>query len=209
MVQRFMSTLSHSASSVHRPARRARLALAALLGVLGVTLPAAAAEYWSAGTVLGSFFKGVSKESKVTFKHVTLTDAEAEAIGKQLGTGPVKKKWPVYFTQTGDKRDEAFGLAIVGDQEIGLHEPIDFAVHFRSNGAVDRVEIMAYREAYGDEVRTERFRQQFVGKTARDAITGGKDIDVISGASYSCKSVALGVKRDTLVLATALKNGAL
>jgi Na+-translocating ferredoxin:NAD+ oxidoreductase RnfG subunit len=209
MVQRFMTNLSHSAASIHRPARRPRLGLVALLAVLGLALPAAAAEYWSAKSVLGSFFKGVAQPSKVTFKHVVLSDAEATEIGKQLGTGPVKRDWSIYFTQTDDKRDERFGLAIVGDNEIGLHEPIDFAVHFSSAGAVDRVEIMAYREAYGEEVRSERFRQQFVGKTARDAITAGKDIDVVSGASYSSKSVALGVKRDTLVLSTALKNGAL
>lgn len=209
MVQRYMTTLSHSPSMVHAPRRRPRFAIAALLGVLCLALPATAAEYWSAKSVLGSFFKGVSKESRITFKRITLSDAEAAAIGKQLGTGPVKKEWPVYFSQTGDQRDASHGLAIVGDQEIGLHEPIDFAVHFRENGAVDRVEIMAYREAYGEEVRTDRFRQQFVGKTASDAITAGRDIDIVSGASYSCKSVALGVKRDTLVIATALKNGSL
>ncbi|MEO7327939.1 MAG: FMN-binding protein [Minicystis sp.] len=204
-----MSILSSSAARFPRPAGRVHLGLAALVGVLGLALPAAAAEYWSATSVLKSFFKDVSKPSKIIAKHVTLSDAEAAAIGKQLGTAPVTKDWSIYFTQTDDKRDPRFGLAIVGDQEIGLHEPIDFAVRFNSAGAVDRVEIMAYREAYGDEVRSERFRQQFVGKTARDAITAGKDIDVVSGASYSSKSVALGVKRDTLVLATALKNGAL
>ena len=42
---------------------------------------------------------------------------------------------------------------------------------------------MAYREAYGDQVRSERFREQFVGKTARDPITAGQDIDIISGAT--------------------------
>ncbi|MFO0762862.1 MAG: FMN-binding protein [Byssovorax sp.] len=209
MKQRFMTILAQPPRSNPRRRPRAELALAALGCVLGLALPAAAVEYWTPRAVLGSFFTGASKESRITFKRVTLSDAEAEAIGKQLGTEPVKKDWPVYFTQTGDKRDPAFGLAIVGDQQIGLHEPIDFAVHFRGDGAVDRVEIMAYREAYGDEVRTERFRKQFVGKTAADPIVAGKDIDVISGASYSSKSVALGVKRDTLVIAAALKNGAL
>jgi Na+-translocating ferredoxin:NAD+ oxidoreductase subunit G len=46
-----------------------------------------------------------------------------------------------------------------------------------------------------------------VGKTAADPIVAGKDISIVSGASISSKSVALGVKRDTLVLQAALKNG--
>ena len=37
----------------------------------------------------------------------------------------------------------------------------------------------------------------------------GKDIDIISGASISSKSIALGVKRDTLVLEAALGSGSL
>ena len=74
-------------------------------------------------------------------------------------------------------------------------------------GAVQRVEIREYREPYGDEVRGQRFRDQFVGKTANDAMIAGKDIDIISGATYSSKAMALGVKRGALVLQAALKSG--
>jgi Na+-translocating ferredoxin:NAD+ oxidoreductase RnfG subunit len=98
------------------------------------------------------------------------------------------------------------GYAIL-DAEIGLHEPIDFGVRFDDKGSVERLEIMAFREPYGDGVRAERFRAQFVGKTARDPITAGQDIDIVSGATLSSRSVALGVKRDALILASALRNG--
>jgi hypothetical protein len=64
-------------------------------------------------------------------------------------------------------------------------------------------------EPYGDEVRSDRFRAQFQGKTAGDPITAGKDIDIVSGATISSRSMALGVKRDALILQTALKNGSL
>jgi H+/Na+-translocating ferredoxin:NAD+ oxidoreductase subunit G len=58
-------------------------------------------------------------------------------------------------------------------------------------------------------VRAKRFRDQFLGKTAADPIVVGKDIDVVSGASISSRSIALGVKRDALVVQQALKSGAL
>ena len=46
-----------------------------------------------------------------------------------------------------------------------------------------------------------------LGKTAADPIVAGRDVDIISGATYSSKAMALGVKRGALVLQTALKNG--
>lgn len=165
-------------------------------------MPAIAQVYWTVPAVLKSFF---AKSTKVGFKSVTLTDAQAKEIGKQLGTGPVKKDWTVYVASSdgGAKRD---GFALV-DDEKGMHEPIDFAVQFGRDGCVERVEILVYREPYGDEVRQARYRDQFKGKCARDPITAGRDIDIVSGASISSKSVAFGVKRDTLVLQAAVGNG--
>jgi electron transport complex protein RnfG len=178
---------------------RLPLPAALLLALLGAAVPAHATEYWTLTKLLGEFFAG---SEHVTFKPVTLSDADAAAIEKKLGA-PVKRSWSVYFGTVGDRRT---GYAI-RDAEIGLHEPIDFGVRFGLGGGVERVEIMAYREPYGDEIRQDRYRRQFVGKTAADPITAGKDIDIISGATYSSRSVALGVKRDTLVLDAALKNG--
>lgn len=172
------------------------------LALLGAALPAHATDYWTPTKLLGDFFKG---SKKVGPKGVTLTEAEAADIAKKLGTDAsrVRRNWSVYIGEIDGKRT---GYAVL-DAEIGLHEPIDFGVRFDEKGVVSRVEIMAFREPYGDGVIAERFRKQFVGKTPADAITAGKDIDIVSGATLSSRSVALGVKRDALVLQIALKNG--
>jgi Na+-translocating ferredoxin:NAD+ oxidoreductase subunit G len=180
------------------------IAAALAIAAACAALPAYAARYWTREAVLSAFFPG---STRIGYKPISLSDAEAEAIGKKLGTAPVNKDWYIFLPETNGKRDD--GYAIVKDSQIGLHEPIDFAVRFDGKGAVTRVEIMEYREAYGEEVRSDRFRAQFAGKTAGDAIIAGKDIDIVSGASYSSRSVALGVKRDVLVLDTALKSGKL
>jgi len=180
-----------------------RFAAAALLALVGAAVPAHATQYWSPGAVLTSFFKGATK---VTYKKLTLTDAEADAIGKKLGGAAVKRDWSIYFSETSGKRNDGFAIL---DKELGMHEPIDFAVRFTAAGAVDGVEVMEYREAYGDEIRAERFRQQFIGKSAKDAITAGKDIQIITGASISSRSMAIGVKRGALVLESALQSGRL
>ncbi len=185
------------------PVRRWRaLAGALAAGALLAVLPAYAATYWTVPGVMKSFF---SSSKRVTFKRVTLPEATAAEIAKKLGTGSVRREWVIYLGETDGRLD---GYAIV-DDEKGMHEPIDFAVRFTPKGAVERVEVMVYREPYGDEVRSDRFRAQFQGKTAGDPITAGKDIDIVSGATISSRSMALGVKRDALVLQTALKSGSL
>jgi Na+-translocating ferredoxin:NAD+ oxidoreductase RnfG subunit len=182
--------------------RRFSLPAALVLALLGAAVPAHATDYWTPAKLLGEFFK---TSQKVSPKSVTLSDADATQIAKQLGVdaAKLKKTWSVYVGEADGKRT---GYAIL-DAEIGLHEPIDFGVRFDDKGTVSRMEIMAFREPYGDGVRADRFREQFVGKTAKDAITAGRDIDIVSGATLSSRSVALGVKRDVLVLQAALKNG--
>ncbi len=198
---RLSRPLSMSSLPRHRLGRI--LAAALLLAAGAAALPAYAAQYWTSGSVLGSFF--------ATSKHVgnrafSLSDADAASIAAKLGAASVARDWHIYIADTDGKRD---GYAIVLDRQRGLHEDIDFAVQFDLAGAVKRVEIMEYREAYGEEIRSERFRKQFAGKTAKDAITAGQDIDIVSGASISSKAIALGVKRDALVLDAALRSGAL
>jgi Na+-translocating ferredoxin:NAD+ oxidoreductase RnfG subunit len=175
--------------------------VAAALAVGLVAVPAHGATYWTVPDVLKSFF---AESKKVSYKKIALDEATAAEIGKKLGA-PIKRDWVVYVAETDGRRD---GFAIK-DEEKGLHEPIDYAVQFAMSGAVERIEILEYREAYGDEVRGQRFRAQFKGKTASDPLVAGKDIDIVSGATISSRSVTLGVKRDALVLTAALKNGSL
>ena len=182
--------------------RRTFAALAVLCVAFCAALPAHAATYWTVASVMKSFFP---TSKKVSFKRITLTPAEAAEISKRVGVETTKREWVVYVGETDGHRD---GFAIV-DEEKGMHDPIDFAVRFTEAGVIDRVEVMVYREAYGDEIRSQRFRAQFGGKTSADPIIAGKDIDVVSGASISSRSMATGVKRDVLVLQTALRNKAL
>jgi Na+-translocating ferredoxin:NAD+ oxidoreductase RnfG subunit len=175
------------------------LSLGLVVAVASAAATASATEYWQLEPLLKDFFASSSRVSK---HRVRLPDADAAEIEKKLGV-PVKRDF-VIFRGEGDGGVAGYAIK---DAEIGLHELIDYAVRFDPSGAVSRLEIMAYREPYGDEVRGERFRKQFIGKTANDRLVAGKDVDIISGATYSSKAMALGVKRDALVLQAALKNG--
>ena len=83
----------------------------------------------------------------------------------------------------------------VFDRVIGKHLYIDYAVALSPAGAVQRVDILEYRESYGGEVRSASWLAQFVGKTSGSALKINGDIRNIAGATLSSTHVTEGVKR--------------
>ena len=83
------------------------------------------------------------------------------------------------------------------DQVIGKHEHIDMAVALNADGSVKGLEVMTYRETYGDEIRHPKWREQFHGKNATDQLKLGNQIRNISGATLSCRHVTEGINRLT------------
>ena len=93
---------------------------------------------------------------------------------------------------------EAGGKALgffVFDRVVGKHLFIDYAVALTPAGAVQKVEILEYRESYGGEIRSPSWLAQFVGKTSGSALKINGDIRNISGATLSSTHVTEGVKR--------------
>lgn len=152
--------------------------------------PAARADgvYWSTRDLLADFFRS---SARVTYQRVVLQGAFKARVEARLGYALARDTYNVFVATTDGHVD---GYAII-DDENGQHLPITFAVKISPTGAVERQEIVAYREARGDEVRDERFRRQFQGKTTRDAIRPGEDVQVVSGATISSRAMAIGVKR--------------
>jgi Na+-translocating ferredoxin:NAD+ oxidoreductase RnfG subunit len=172
-----------------------RTALTLVLTVLGSGLAASghAQVYYSVRGLLAEQFR---QSQLVDFQRIQLsTDRRAE-LGRQLGQKLERGEYIFYVAHSGDQVD---GYALF-DREIGQHEYIDFATFFDGEGRVTRVEVVAYREPYGDGIRSKRFRSQFVGKEAASGFKPGHDIDVISGATLSARAMAKAVKRATLLL---------
>jgi electron transport complex protein RnfG len=155
--------------------------------------PRAEASYYSTRSVLAEFFP---RSERVTYRTFTL-DAPARArLAQRLGYAPARDRYTIFVATTQGKVD---GYAVVDDEQ-GLHQPITFATRLSPRGAVERVEIMVYREPRGDEVRDPRFRKQFEGKTAQDSLRLGRDIDAVSGATVSSASLATGVHRAAVLV---------
>lgn len=100
----------------------------------------------------------------------------------------------------------ADGGWFIVDEVVGKHEMITYAVALNPKGNILGIEILEYVESYGYEVAQAQWRQQFVGKSAQDAIKLNQDIQNIGGATLSCKHLTDGIKRVTVFYDLALKN---
>lgn len=93
---------------------------------------------------------------------------------------------------------ELLGVLIV-DHVMGKHELIDYSVAVSPTGKVLQVEMLEYRESHGTQIRSKKWRNQFVDKTPESRLRLNDDIYNISGATILCRQVTDGIKR---VLAT-------
>ena len=167
------------------------MAAALLLASLGTVR--AETTYYTPRSLLSDFFP---KSERVTFRTFTLDPSVKARLTQRLGYAPAKDRYTVFIATTQGHVD---GYAVI-DDEPGLHQPITFATRLSPRGAVERLEIMVYREPRGDEVRDTRFRKQFEGKTAQDPLRLNRDIDAVSGATVSSASMATGVRRSAILV---------
>jgi hypothetical protein len=162
---------------------KSRLILLPLASLLAAPAAAYATTYLSVEQAQSLMFPG----TQLTADFRTLTDAQAAAIHKDSGVDVLSKDLKVWRASTG-------GWFIL-DRVVGKHEFITFALALDASGAVKDVEILDYRESYGDQVRGQAWRAQFLGKRHGAQLKLGADIKNISGATLSSKHVTDGVRR--------------
>jgi FMN-binding protein len=161
---------------------RSRFLLIPVASVV-VSVPALATTYLTVEQAQGVLLPAAS----LTRDFRTLTDDQVRAIEKSSGVNVLGRELRAWRASTG-------GWFIV-DQVVGKHEFIPFALALDRDGVVTGVEILEYREAYGDQIRQAAWRAQFLGKRHGAPLTLTGDIQNISGATLSCRHVADGIKR--------------
>lgn len=169
------------------------LLAAALLCTTLWASPAHAYVYFTRDQLVAAYFPDVDTVESVSF---TPDAAQRAALKERLGYNLPK---PTYEILVGRRGGSVTGYAIV-DEQVGQHEPITFAVLLDAQARVRRIEVMVYREAYGDGVRAASFRDQFTGLGADATMRVGKEIRIVSGATISSRAIATGTRRACALL---------
>lgn len=148
-----------------------------------ISVPALAKVYLTVEQAQALLFPGARFTAEVR----VLSDAEISAIEKASGVNVRNRQLRAWKVSTG-------GWFIV-DDVVGKHEFIPIALGLDATGAVSGIEILEYRESYGDQVREPAWRAQFTGKRNGAPLKLDADIENISGATLSSRHIADGVKR--------------
>ncbi len=118
-------------------------------------------------------------------------DADARARLAAMARPPGARDPLVWRVMAGTRLLGTF----YADAVIGKQDYIGYALALDTAGRVLRVDVLDYRETHGWEIRNERWRAQFAGNSAADALELNRDIANISGATLSCRHVTEGVRR--------------
>ena len=153
------------------------------VAALVIAAPVQATVYLSVEQAQALMFPGAS----LTPVPLTLTPEQVKGIERASDVNVLSSQVKAWRASTGGW--------FIADQVVGKHEFIPFALAIDEHGAVKAVEILEYREAYGDQVRNEAWRAQFVGKTHASPLKLNDDIKNISGATLSSRHMTDGVKR--------------
>ena len=130
---------------------------------------------------------------------VTLSADLLTRLGQQTG-----QRIPKHFApRVWQAHRQGLSLGWVAtDRVIGKYDWIDYAASFDARGATMGVEIMAYRESHGAQIKQSVWRQQFHGRQGPQSMRFGDDIRNISGATLSCQHVTEGVQRLSALVGT-------
>ena len=73
-------------------------------------------------------------------------------------------------------------------EEIGKYKPITVGIVI-NEGAIEKLEVLAYRESHGWEVRHDFFTHQFIGARLPNNKKLDRNVDGISGATLSVRAL--------------------
>jgi hypothetical protein len=107
-----------------------------------------------------------------------------------------ERSYRIFTVTRGDGR-QAFVVIV---EEIGKHRPITYAVAINADASVHDLAVLAYREAYGGEVREHRFLTQYARKTLADPMLPYQDIRNIAGATLSVQATGRAAKKAIAIL---------
>ena len=116
--------------------------------------------------------------------------AQLEALVRLAGPQPPHGTIRIWrATRAGARLGHVFVDEVIGRQNL-----ITYAVGIDAGGALTNLEILAYRESHGGEIRNPAWRAQFDHRTALEQVRFRTDIKNISGSTLSSEHVTQGVR---------------
>ncbi len=175
-----------------------------LFGIIGIALmlPATvvvAAEYLSVDAAQQVVFPTAQSFEPVV---LALTPAQKHSIAALAGPQPRHGSLRIWRAMD---HGSVLGYVFI-DEVIGRADLITYATGIDTDGTLHTIEIMAYRESHGAEIRNAAWREQFANKKGLSQLRFRTDIKNISGATLSSEHVTQGVRWLVALWQTSLRQ---
>ncbi|HUA22507.1 MAG TPA: FMN-binding protein [Steroidobacteraceae bacterium] len=121
---------------------------------------------------------------------LSLTPEQRAQVEQLAGPQPPHRSLNAWKAMSAGK---LLGYVFV-DEVIGKEQFITYAIGIDAGGNLGALEVLAYRESHGQEIRDTAWRHQFSGRRGVDELNFNTDIKNIAGATLSCEHVTEGVR---------------
>jgi hypothetical protein len=121
---------------------------------------------------------------------LALTAEQKQKVAQLAGPQPPHRSLQVWKAMRGGV---LLGHVLV-DEVVGRQDFITYAVGIDTAGKLGALEVLAYRESHGGEIRNAAWRGQFAGRQGEEQLSFRTDIKNIAGATLSCEHVTQGVR---------------
>ena len=121
---------------------------------------------------------------------LSLNAAQRAQVATLAGPQPPHRSLRAWKAMRGG---ELVGYVFV-DEVIGREDFITYAAGIDAAGRLIALEVLAYRESHGGEIRSDAWRRQFAGRQRLGELRVQTDIKNIAGATLSCEHVTEGVR---------------
>jgi len=121
---------------------------------------------------------------------LSLNPAQRAQVATLAGPQPPHRSLRAWKAMRGG---ELAGYVFV-DEVIGREDFITYAAGIDAAGHLSALEVLAYRESHGGEIRSDAWRRQFAGRQGLGQLRVQTDIKNIAGATLSCEHVTAAVR---------------
>lgn len=135
---------------------------------------------------MNAAIQSVFHGSDYTLKSIEMTDVFKEAT--------LRDRARDHLFEIHSAEGSALGYAYLG-QAPSMKNVFDYLVIMQTDLQIKKAKVLIYREDYGRQIGSQRWLKQFIGARYGDVINYGEEIDAISGATISAKSMTQAVKR--------------
>ncbi len=173
------------------------------VGVSALLAPVAqvvvAAEYLSVDQAQRAQFPQADRFEEVV---LALSPSQKATVSQLAGLQPPHRSLRAWKALHGG---DLLGYVFV-DEVLGRQDMITYAIGIDRSGRMGTLEVLAYRESHGGEIRGSAWRNQFDGRAGLEHLRFGTDIKNIAGATLSCEHVTQGVRWITALWQVTLQS---